>query len=150
MASSWNYSRISEQVHHTFGGFYRIYVHVGIGFIPVSCCCFFFFKLRASSVIVRHAVCSVRHRNGCSSLITFILIGYEGKPYAFKFWPDWTIHVWVACSCICLLLVFPRYFPTFPIGYNGKIKTKDEYREILHEMMQHSMPFHKIARTNHT
>ena len=30
-----------------------------------------------------------------------------------------------------------------------EIKTKDEYIEIFWDLMQHSMPFHKIARINH-
>ena len=29
------------------------------------------------------------------------------------------------------------------------VKDKDEYYEIFKEMIQHSLPFHKIARTNH-
>ena len=53
---------------------------------------------------------------------------HKSHTYAFKVWPDWTVHFRVTCP-----LIFAQYFTIFPIGNNGenaKIKTKDEYRDI--------------------
>ena len=54
-------------------------------------------------------------------------------------------------SELLALSTFPifSYIPTEWKGKNTKTKTKDEYKEILQEMIQHLMHHHKIAWTNH-
>ena len=66
----------------------------------VFLCIMIFEKFRATRMefVVSVTVGSIRTRNCCSGLISFIFIGssrnFRTLSYAFQFSPDWTVHFW--------------------------------------------------------